>query len=145
MNNKITEDTDALTEVVSSDLTSTNTEAVATGSRTLEAARNLGKKIGDAAAASVVFIGDLNGDGKVDAEDAKIAYEKAKQVGSSVADESAKLGKEVMQSELVKDVAPYAAVGAAIAVPIPIIGPVLGAAVGAALGLFKSVTKKNNN
>jgi hypothetical protein len=33
---------------------------------------------------------------------------KARQVASSVADESAKLGKEVMQSDVVKDVAPYA-------------------------------------
>lgn len=36
-----------------------------------------------------------------------------------------------MQSELVKEVTPYAAVHAAIAVPIPIIGPAIGAALGA--------------
>jgi len=34
-----------------------------------------------------------------------------------------------MQCELVKDVAPYEAIGAAIAVAIPIIGPAIGAAI----------------
>lgn len=76
-----------------------------------------------------MLVGDVNGDSKVDIEDAKIALEKAKQDGTSVADESAKLGKEVMQSELVKDVALYAAIGAAIAVPIQIIGLEIGAAI----------------
>ena len=76
-----------------------------------------------------MLVGDVNGDSKVDIEDAKIALEKAKQDGTSVADESAKLGKEVMQSELVKDVALYAAIGAAIAVPIQIIGLAIGAAI----------------
>lgn len=66
----------------------------------------------------------------------------AKSMVNSATDETAKLGKEVMQSELVKDVAPYAAIGAVIAVPIPIIGPAIGAALGAGLGLYKNATKK---
>ena len=76
-----------------------------------------------------MLVGELNGDGKVDTKDAKIYLEKAKQVNSSVADESAKHGKEVMQSELLKDVAPYAENRAAIGVPISIIGPAVGAAI----------------
>jgi hypothetical protein len=108
----------------------------------LEAGKNAGQAIGKLAGDTATLIGDLNGDGKVDMEDAKIAMDKAKQVASVVVDESAKLGKEVMQSELVKDVAPYAAIGAAIAVPLPIVGPAIGAALGAGLGLYKNATKK---
>lgn len=87
-------------------------------------------------------VGDLNGDGKIDAEDFKIAAAKAKEIGNAAMNESVKLGKEVMQSDLVKDVTPYAAIGAAVAVPIPFVGPVIGAAAGAVLGLLKNVTKK---
>ena len=142
MKNKITEVIDASIEVISSKASSISSAAGVAGRSTLEAGRNAGKTVGKVAKTTAVLVGDLNGDGKVDIEDAKIALEKAKQVGAVVADESAKLGKEVMQSELVKDVAPYAAVGAAIAVPIPIIGPAIGAALGAGLGLYKNATKK---
>jgi len=135
MKNKTNEIIDASCEVISS----TSTTVC---SSINEAGKTVGHNIGKIMATTANLVGDLNGDGKVDIEDAKIALAKAKQVASSVADESAKLGKEVMQSELVKDVAPYAAIGAAIAVPIPIIGPAIGAALGAGLGLYKNATKK---
>jgi len=142
MKNKITEVVDASFEVISSKASSISSAAGDAGRSAYEAGKNASQAVGRVAGTTALLVGDLNGDGKVDIEDAKIALEKAKQVGSSVADESAKLGKEVMQSELVKDVAPYAAVGAAIAVPIPIIGPAIGAALGAGLGLYKNATKK---
>ena len=113
------------------------------GQAAFEAAKIMGSDAGKFITTTAELVGDLNGDGKVDIEDAKIALEKAKQVASSVADESAKLGKEVMQSELVKDVAPYAAIGAVIAIPIPFVGSAIGAAIGAGLGLYKNATKKN--
>ena len=135
MKKKITEVIDASFEVISESKSSIATSVSKTG-------KNVGQAVSKAASTTAVLVGDLNGDGKVDIEDAKIAMANVKKVASAIVDESAKLGKEVMQSELVKDVAPYAAVGAAIAVPVPIVGPMGGAAAGAALGLYKNATKK---
>lgn len=98
------------------------------------AAKNLGGMV-------AIQVGDLNGDGKIDAEDFKIAAAKTKQMASVVADEAVKLGKGALQSDLVKDVAAGAAVGAVVAIPIPIVGPVVGATVGAGLGIYKNITK----
>lgn len=142
MKKKITEVVDASFEVISSKASSISSAAGDAGRSAIEAGKNAGLSVGKVAATTAVLVGDLNGDGKVDIEDAKIAMARAKQVASSIADESAKLGKEVIQSDLVKDVAPYAAVGAAITVPIPFVGPAIGAAAGAALGLYKNATKK---
>lgn len=142
MKNKITEVVDASFEVISSKASLISAGVSEAKRSTLEAGKNVGQAVGNVATTTAVLVGDLNGDGKVDIEDAKIALEKAKQVTSSISDESAKFGKEVMQSDLVKDVAPYAAIGAAIAIPIPIVGPAIGAALGAGLGLYKNVTKK---
>lgn len=136
MKEKITEVAKVTSEAISSKAAAISATAVDIGYSTLEAGKNAGQAVGKAIGTSAVLIGDLNGDGKVDIEDARIAVEKAKQAAASVAGESAKLGKEVMQSELVKDVAPYAAIGAAIAVPVPIVGPAIGAAAGAVLGLY---------
>lgn len=99
------------------------------------AAKNLGGMV-------ATQVGDLNGDGKIDAEDFKIAAAKTKQMVSVVADEAVKLGKDALQSDLVKDAAAGAAIGAVVAIPVPIIGPVAGAAVGAGMGVYKNITKK---
>ncbi len=142
MKNKITEVVDASFEVISTKASSMSESVGEAGRVTLQAGKNAGQAAGKFVSTTAELLGDLNGDGKVDIEDAKIAYERAKQLAASIATESAKLGKDVMQSELVKDVAPYAAIGAAIAVPIPIVGPAIGAAAGAILGLYKNATKK---
>lgn len=102
--------------------------------RASAAARNIGGKV-------ATQIGDLNGDGKIDEEDFKIAATKAKQIASGAADETAKLGKEVLRSDFVKDVVAGAAVGAVVAIPVPIVGPAAGAIVGAGLGVYKNITK----
>lgn len=142
MKNKTNEVIDASFEVISSTSSSVGTSFNEAGRAALKAGKTIGRNAGKMITTTAELVGDLNGDGKVDIEDAKIALAKAKQIASSAVDESTKLGKEVMQSELVKDVAPYAAIGAAIAVPIPIVGPAIGAAMGAALGLYKNATKK---
>jgi hypothetical protein len=142
MKNKITEVVDASFEVISSKASAISSSASDAGRSAIEAGRSAGKVVGKVAKTTAVLVGDLNGDGKVDIEDAKIAAERTKKAAGMIADESVKLGKEVMKSELVKNVAPYAAIGAAIAVPIPIIGPAIGAAIGAGLGLYKDATKK---
>jgi len=139
---KITDIIKASSDAITAGASSVSTVVSSASKSTLEAGKHVGQAAGKVVTTTAELVGDLNGDGKVDIEDAKIAMAKAKQVAASVAEESGKLGKEVMQSELVKDVAPYAAIGAAIAVPVPIIGPAIGAAAGAALGLYKNATKK---
>ena len=103
------------------------------------------KKIKDttvnAVAGVATRVGDLNGDGVVDAEDARIATQWAKEKASAIGDEASKLGKAAVRSDLAKDAASGAAVGAVVAVPIPVIGPAFGAVVGAGLGIYKNVTK----
>ena len=102
------------------------------------AARSTGSFVKDAA----VFVGDLNRDGKVDQEDARIAAGKAKKVASATAVGAGKLGKEVLQHDMGKDAAAGAAIGAVVGVPIPIVGPVAGAAVGAIAGVIKNVRSR---
>ena len=87
---------------------------------------------------------DLNGDGKVDQEDAKIAAEWARKTANAAGDEALKLGKHAIESDMVKDAAAGAAVGAAVAIPVPVIGPLAGAAVGAGVGVYKNLTKKES-
>ena len=55
--------------------------------------------------------------------------------------EAFRLGKDVVQSDLVKDAAAGATIGAVVAVPVPIIGPIIGATVGAGLGMYKNLMR----
>jgi len=109
--------------------------AKSTGEMVASATQYAGKKIGEAA----VLAGDLNNDGKVDEEDAKIAMAKAKEIGSKIADEAGTLAKEVAKREIVKDAAAGAAIGAAVAIPLPFIGPIGGAVIGAITGIYKNL------
>jgi len=102
------------------------------------AARSTGKIVKDAA----VFAGDLNRDGKVDQQDARIAAGKAKKVASATAAGAGKLGKKVLQHDMGKDAAAGAAIGAVVGAPIPIVGPVAGATVGAIAGVVKNVRSR---
>lgn len=110
-----------------------------------EKLKNFAGKVKEAISTTAILVGDLNGDGKVDHEDAKIAAEWAKKNASAAGNEAARIGKEAMQSEMVKDAAAGAAVGAAIAIPVPVIGPLAGAAIGAGLGVYKNILKKESN
>ncbi|MDP3815787.1 SHOCT domain-containing protein [Pseudomonas sp.] len=107
--------------------------------------KELAGKAKDAISSTAVLIGDLNGDGKVDEEDARIATEWAKKTASTIGDEAGRLGKEAMRSDLAKDAASGAAIGAAVAIPVPVIGPIAGAAIGAGLGIYKNFTKKSQS
>ena len=60
----------------------------------LEKLKKAGVAARDAMAKAAVLVGDLNGDGKVNEEDARIATEWAKRKAVSVGNEAAKLGKE---------------------------------------------------
>jgi hypothetical protein len=110
----------------------------------LEEVKNVAKKTKEAVSSVALHVGDLNGDGKIDHEDAKIAADWAKKSATAVGDEAVKLGKEALKSDMVKDAAAGAAVGAAVAIPVPLIGPVAGAAIGAGVGVYKNLTKKES-
>jgi len=83
----------------------------------------------------------LNGDGKVDEEDASIATEWAKKAAKAISNEACILRKEAMRSDLAKDAASGAVIGAVVSLPVPIIGPMAGATIGAGLGVYKNFTK----
>ena len=97
------------------------------------AAKDAGKKIGEAA----VVVGDLNDDGKVDQQDARIAAAKAKVLAAKAADGAGSLMKKTGKHDMVKDAAAGAGIGALVAMPLPVIGPAVGAAVGAIAGVVK--------
>jgi hypothetical protein len=60
-------------------------------------------------------IGDLNGDGKMDFGDAKIAAAKVRNVAGAAAGEIGQLGKSALQSKLVQEAAAGALVGGVLA------------------------------
>lgn len=109
----------------------------------LEKLKSLAGKAKDAVSSTAVLVVDLNGDGKVDEEDARIAAEWAKKTATSLGNEASQLGKEAIRSDLAKDAASGAAVGAVVAIPVPIFGPMAGAVIGAGLGVYKNFTKKS--
>ena len=113
----------------------------AAGEQVAVAARYAGKKIGKAA----VVVGDLNDDGKVDHEDARIAAAKAKVVASRAADGAGTLMKKAGKHDMVKDAAAGAAIGALAAMPLPVIGPAAGAAVGAIAGVVKNMRTRGKS
>lgn len=112
-----------------------------TGARIKRKAAKLSKSVVSMAGQTATLVGDLNGDGKVDAQDAKIARDHAAQALSVATNEAGKLATSVARAPLTKDVATYAAAGAVIAIPLPFIGSAIGAAAGAALGLWRNMTR----
>lgn len=98
--------------------------------------------VSDAVGKTVDLVGDLNGDGKFDGEDLKIAIAKGKEVASIVANEAGALAKDVAKSEMVKDTAAGAVVGAALCSVLPVVGTATGAVVGGAAVAAKKLLSK---
>lgn len=136
---KVGADMDAKQELAGKSETTSFRAAYNSASQAVSRTASGAKKIGGMITAQ---IGDLNGDGKIDAEDFKLAAARAKQFTSSAIGEAGKIGKNAMQSDLAKEAAAGALVCAVIAVPVPVIGPVAGAVVGASMGAYKHFTKK---
>ncbi len=105
------------------------------GQRIAAVGKSAGKTVGKAAAR----VSDLNKDGKVDREDAKIATAKVKSVTSKAADKAGTLAKKAAKHDMVRDAAAGAAIGAAVAIPVPVVGPAAGAAIGAVVGVTKNL------
>jgi hypothetical protein len=110
------------------------------GQRIAAATKSAGKKAGKAAAR----VSDLNKDGKVDREDAKVAGAEAKRITSKVAEGAGTLARKAAKHDMVKDAAAGAAIGAAVAIPVPIVGPAAGAAIGAMVGVTKNLRAAKN-
>ncbi len=100
------------------------------------AAANVADKANQVAKTTMTSLTDLNGDGKIDSEDLKIALDKAKEIGGNIAEETGKLAKGATDHPMVKDAAAGAIVGGAIASFIPFAGTATGAAVGAVVGVI---------
>jgi hypothetical protein len=79
---------------------------------------------------------------KVQSKEFQEGFANLKSTAKNAAKESVRLGRKAGETQLFKDVAPYAIVCALIAIPIPLIGPVLGAAVGTGLGVYKNFKRK---
>jgi hypothetical protein len=107
--------------------------------------KKLADKAKNVATTAAIQVGDLNGDGKVDEEDFRIAAEWAKKKANTIGDEASRLGKDALRSDMVKDVTATAAAGAAIAIPVPFIGPLAGATIGAGLGVYKNIVSKESS
>lgn len=105
-------------------------------------AADVASKASIVAHTTMTALTDLNGDGKVDAEDLKIALEKAKAIGSEVAEQTGKLAKGATDHPMVKDAAAGALVGGAIGAVLPVVGTAVGATIGAA---FSVVSGRNRN
>ena len=102
---------------------------------------DVGQGVASAAGKAMTLAGDLNRDGVVDREDAKLLLGHAASALSVAAKGAGAATGSVARAPLTKDVATYAAVGAAIALPLPIVGPAIGAAVGAGLGLWRNLSR----
>lgn len=69
-------------------------------------------------------------------ENTKQALEWSKGMGNKALEETEKLGKEIIESDLGKASAKGAVIGGAAGIPLPIIGPMAGAVVGAGVGAY---------
>lgn len=78
-------------------------------------------------------------------ENTQAALEWTKKSANTLAEEATRLGKEVVRSDMVKDVATGAAIGAVVVTPIPLVGPIAGAVVGSGLGLYKNLTRPSSS
>lgn len=103
------------------------------GSSIASAATQVGDKAGKVAKTTVATLSDINGDGKVDTEDLKIAIEKAKKIGGTVAEETGRLARDVTKNPIVQNAAAGAVIGSVV---IPGVGAVLGAKLGAVAGVL---------
>jgi hypothetical protein len=105
-------------EVVKPEQASGLAAAVAKGTQVAGRAVGAANKAG-AAAATYHFVGDLNGDGRADMEDLRLAKAAVSKLAGELGGEAVELGKATMRHQLVKDAAAGAVVGGAVAAVVP--------------------------
>lgn len=71
----------------------------------------------------------------VERDETRAAVAWTKEAINTIADEAMELGKRAARSDIAKDAATGAGIGAVAAIPIPLIGPAIGAVVGAGVGI----------
>lgn len=98
--------------------------------------------VANAASATFHFVGDLNGDGRCDIEDLRIAKAAIGKAAVGLGAETLDLSKAAIRHPIVKDAAAAALVGGAVAAAIPFVGIPFGAAVGAATVLAPGAAGK---
>lgn len=79
---------------------------------------------------------------KLQSKEVQERFTNLKSTAKKAANQSYEMGKKVGQTQMFKDIAPYAVVCALIAIPIPLVGPALGAAIGTGLGVYKNFKRK---
>ena len=108
-------------------------------------AKALARKAGKSASSKIRAASDLDADGKVDANDARIAAAWTKQKAVALGKGAHDLAKSALSTDLGKDVATAAGIGAVAAVPIPVVGPLAGATIGAGVGAYRNLKKKRSS
>ncbi len=97
------------------------------------AASDVTNVVSKVAKTTMTSLTDLNGDGKIDEEDLKIAMDKAKSVGGVVVEEAGRLARDVSKNPIVQNAAAGAVIGS---LAIPVVGTVVGAKIGAVTGVL---------
>jgi len=100
-------------------------------------AKTLVKKATKSASSKVHAAADLNDNGTIDSNDAKISAAWTRRYASAVGKGASELAKSALRTDRGKDAAAGAAIGAAVALPVPVVGPLAGAAIGAGVGVIK--------
>jgi len=101
-------------------------------------AKTLVKKATKSASSKVHAAADLNDNGTIDSNDAKISAAWTRRYASAVGKGASELAKSALRTDRGKDAAAGAAIGAAVALPVPVVGPLAGAAIGAGVGVIKT-------
>jgi hypothetical protein len=111
--------------------------AVSATAQAAEISAQVGERASKAAVATLHFVGDLNGDGRFDAEDLQIAKAAISKVAVELGGEAVDLAKGTMQHPLVRDAAAGAVVAGTVAVGVSLVGLPAVAAGGAAVALYR--------
>ena len=110
-------------------------------SKLFDLASQLGSKAGEALSSATAKASTFVQEHKPDEQQIYQAKAWVKRAAADTAVGATRMGKEVMRSDLAKDAAKGAVVGAANAVPLPIVGPAISAVVGAGIGVYANLTR----
>jgi hypothetical protein len=122
--------------------TSASIVSGAIGRSAASAAKTTAGAVAKGAGATFNHVGDLNGDGRADAEDLRVAKAAIGKAAVELGGEAMELSRATIRHPLVKDAAAGALVGGAVAAAVPFVGVPFGAAVGAVAAVAQGTTGK---